>query len=488
MLKRRATIATLWSAADLLLRQGLQLVVTVVLARLLTPEEFGTVALLSLFLGLAALLAEGGFSNALIQAQDASHLDESTVFWINLGLGLVGTLLLLATAPLIAWTFAKPILAPLTALLSVSVLFGALGAIQSTLLAKRLDFKTPLTVNAIAATGSGAVALFLAWRGLGIWALAAQAITASALTTMLLWWFSPWRPLRRFSRDSASRLFRFGSYLFLSGILDVGYTRLYTLLVGSLYSVRDLGLFTRAENTKQLPAALLSRMLARVAFPIFSTARGDRERLRRGLVLSVRLSMLINVPVMLWIAAIPETLLTTLFGSQWLSAAPYLRILAVAGLLWPLHVLNLSVLKAQGYSGLFFRLEVVKKSIGVAITVGSLYWGLVGLAWGQVVFAILAFHVNAHYTGKHLGYGAASQIRDVLPTFFCSGVVAILAWMLNDALSAPAPLRLLIVSVAAGTAFLVIVTVFRLGPAKESWALLRAGLHRADHPSAAPYR
>lgn len=421
MVGSRGLIATAWSAADGLLRQAVQLAVAIVLARLVSPAEFGTVALLALFLAVAGVMADGGLGTALIQRQDLTHTDESTVFWIQASLGGGLALCLWASAPLIASFFDEPILEPLTALTSLNVLLGALGGVHLALLIKSLDFRALLMIGVLATVLSGTVAVILARQGHGVWALAIQSVVLTGCTTAMLWLLSPWRPALTFSRASARGLFSFGGYMLAAHLTDTVFTRAYTLLLGKLHSVRELGYYVRADSTQQLPTSLLSHVVSRVTFPLFSEAAGDPARLRRGVRTAIRALMLLNVPMMLGTAAVADPLVSTLFGERWGPAAPILQVLCIAGVLLPLHVLNLNVLMAQGHARLVFRLELVKKSIGVLLLLAGALFGIMGVAWAYASFSVVAFGVNAHYTGRILDYGAWAQMRDVLPV----GLVAV---------------------------------------------------------------
>jgi len=424
-LKFKSIKAVLWSGLDIFMRQGVQFVVGVTLARLLTPEEFGIIALLYLFTGIANVFIDGGFSSALVKNQAATLVDESTVFWINLAMGLFAALTLWFSAPWIAGFFGYPILVPLTAILAVSLILNALGGVHLVLFSKSLNFKKPMMISATAAVISGSVAIALALKGFGVWALAWQVLISSLVSTLLLWVFSPWRPAFVFSLDSARSLFRFGSYLMFSALLDIAYTRSYSLLIGKFYGVRELAFYNRADNTKQIPVNVLSMTLSRVAFPIFSAAAHDKKKLRRGVRLAVRGLMLVNLPMMFGLMATAETVIHALFGEKWLPAVPALQVLCIAGMFWPLHVINLNVLKAQGHSNLFFRLEVIKKIVGtVFLLCGSLY-GVLGIAWSQAVFGVVGFLINAHYTKKYLDYGAGKQTKDFLAIFMLSMLMAI---------------------------------------------------------------
>ena len=429
-LKQHAVFATVWSGSEIFLRQGLQFIASVALARLLSPEDFGTVALLSMFTGIATVFVDSGFSAALIQRRGVTHVDESTVFWFNLAAGAAVSFLLLLLAPIIAHAFSLPILIPLTAVMAVNVFISALGSIHATLLTKHLNFRDLMKVGAAATLVSGGVATAMAWRGYGVWALAAQTIVSTAMTTGLLWSISSWRPAFVFSMHSVRRFFGFGGYLLGSSLLDMIYARIWTVLIGSFFGVRELGFYSRADNTKQVPIGTLTGILMRVAFPVFSAASHDKEQLRRGVRFALRSMMLINVPMMLGLAAIAEPLILSFYGQQWLGAVPFFQILCLGAALHPLQVINLNVLSAQGHSKLFFRLEIVKLLLGLALLGGGVFFGMIGIAWSQVVMCVLGFGINAYYTKRYLDYGVVAQSRDVFPVIATATAMALaVTWM-----------------------------------------------------------
>lgn len=480
MLKERALKATLWSALDVFLRQGLRFIFTIVLARLIAPDQFGIVALLSLFTGLAGAFVDSGFGPALIQRQHTSRTDESTVFWFNVATGALATLALVAAAPLIATVFAQPVLVPLTRLIALSIFIGSLGSIHFVLLEKQLDFRTQLQVGAIATAVSGSVAVVLAFRGFGVWALAWQQVIVAACTSALLWALHPWRPAAVFSRTSARSLFGFGGYVLATNLIDTAFSRAYTVLVGKFFGVRELGFYNRADSTQQLPGGTLMIVLIRVAFPVFSVANADKGQLHRGVRLSVRGVTLINAPAMLGLAAVAAPLIATVFGARWLPAAPILQVLCLAGVLTPLHRINLTVLVAQGHSHLFFNLEVLKKALGIALLAGGAVLGVMGVAWAMVVFNVAAFFINGWYTGRYLGYGAAAQTRDIAPIIAVSAAMALTVHGVST-IWHPGTAIALATGVAVGVAFMAVaVPLLRLAAFQDALALLHHRKHSAS--------
>lgn len=434
-LKAKSLVAVMWSGLDFGSRQIVQLIIAIFLARILSPKEFGIMALLYLFVGVANVFIDSGFSSALIQKKHTTHQDLTTVFWINLFAGVFVSILFWVVAPLFAQFYGYPILIPLTRVLSISLVFNALGAIQSTLFTKHLDFKTPMIIRLTATLLSGALAIFLAIKGFGVWSLAIQACSFSIITTSLLWLTSSWRPSFSFSTKSMKNLFKFGGYLFSSALLDVCYTRFYSLLIGRIYSVQDLAYFTRADNTQQIPVNILAQTFSRVIFPLFSSVADDKEKLLQGSRIALRAIMLINIPMMLGLAVTSETVILILFGDQWLLAAPILNVLCLAGIFWPLHVINLEILKATGHSNLFFKLEIIKKILGFSLLFASLPFGTIGIAWSLVISGFLSFIINAFYTGKLLNFGPMLQAYEIAPTTYVALFMAVVVHCLGNVFS-----------------------------------------------------
>jgi O-antigen/teichoic acid export membrane protein len=447
--------------------------IIIALARLLTPEEFGTVALLSLFLGIATVLADGGFSTALIQRQDATHVDESSVFWVTLAVGTLLSATIFLLAPVLATFYDSAVLEPLTRLMSLGVLLSALGAVPHALVMKRLGFRTLLVVGLVGTGSSGVVALLLAWQDHGVWALAGQYVTLAVVTTAMLWILSGWRPGLVFSADSARTLFGFGGYMLASGLLDASFNRLYTVLIGRWYGVRELGFYVRAETTQQVPATVLSSIASRVALPVFSEAAADPARLRRGARLSLRGLMLINAPMMLGLAAVADPLVEAVFGSVWLPAVPLLQVLCLAGLLWPLHVINLTLLAAQGHARLVFRLEVVKQTIGLALVLIGALSGPLGIAWAMVAGGLVAVAVNAFYTKHFVRYGLVAQLADVGPTLAVSAVMAAVVAVAARSWDPTPIVELLALSGLGAVVFVGLAFAVRLATLHDMVALLR---------------
>lgn len=436
--------AVRWSALDVGGRHGVSLLVALVLARLVDPDDFGLIAMLQLFVGLANIVVEGGLGTALIQRQSANADDETTVFYFNLAAAAAVAAGLAWLAPLLASFYEQPLLEPVLWALAFNAIVSAAGAIHVTTLTKALEFKLLARVGVVSSGISGALAIALALKGFGVWSLVCQSVSASAVSAALLWLWNDWRPAGRFRTSSLKRLFRFGRYLLFAGALDVTYSRAYTVLIGRLFSASDLAYFWRAMSSRQMISDGFESVMGRVTFPVLSMLDGDRVRLARTTRKLVMATMFVNAPVMLGLAAVAEPAVVVLFGERWLPSAAILQVVCLAGTLWPLHTANLNVLAAQGRSDLFLRVEVLKKGIGLVVLIAASSHSLMALAWAQVGIGVLAFFINAYYSKSLLAYGPFRQLADVSPYLLSASAMAVAVWLTRKSVTVPPAVELLL--------------------------------------------
>jgi O-antigen/teichoic acid export membrane protein len=398
------------------------------------------------------VLAESGLGEALIQRRDPTREDESTVFWFNLAAATVLALALGAAAPWIAQFYGEPRLTALTWAMALNLWLSAWLTVPLALLSKRLDFRLQAKASAAATLAGGAAAVVLALQGAGAWALAAQAIMGTAANALALWWLGSWRPAFVFRRESFRSLFGFGGFLLLSSLLDTFASRLYPIVIGKLHSAYDLGLYTRAISTRDVPQDILAAVFSRVALPAFSSQAHDPAMLRAGLRAGLRAATAINFPAMFGLAVTAPLLVPVVFGPHWEGAVAPLQVLCLAGAMWPAHVANLNALMALGHSHLFFRLELVKKGLFVALVLLASRAGIVAIAWAVAGSSAAAFFINGHYSRKLLHYSSLEQLGDMAPAaalaLVMSGVVALAGLPLS---ALPDALRL-IAEVAGGVA------------------------------------
>jgi len=441
-LRERSLKAVVWSSADTFGRQGIQFVTSIVLARLLTPTEFGLVGMIMVFLAIAISFVDSGFSSALIQRKEVTEADKTSVFLFNISAGLAMAVTMFWAAPWIARFYKEPILIGLTRMLALNLFLTACGAVQFALLSRQLDFKTQWKVGMAATAISGAVAVALAWRGYGVWSLVIQANLSALISTVTVWWLVPWRPTAKASLHSLRSMFGFGSRILTAGLLNTVFDRVQLLLIGKVFGPADLGYYTRAYSTQQWPAGLFQSVVSKVTFPMFSTIAGDRERLKAAMRKCMVTIGAVVMPMMVGLALMAKPAVLVVFGAKWLPCVPYLRILALAGALWPLHVANLDVLMAAGRSDLFLRAEIAKKvliAVGLAVTVPI---SVMAMVWGMLVVSVLCYAVNVAYAQRAIDYNIFAQIKDLLKPLLSTTAMALIVGTLALAPRLAAPVLL----------------------------------------------
>ena len=427
-LKKKAIRGVSWSFVDNIASQGITFLVGIILARLLTPAEFGILGMITIFIAISNSIIDSGFSNALIRKNDAKRIDYNTVFIFNLVLSLVLYGVLYVASPAISRFFHEPQLVAITRVMGLLLLINALGIIQRTLLVKRVDFKTQTKVSVIASLGSAVVGVGMAWAGFGVWSLVGQQLSRQFLNTLFLWVFNRWRPLLEFSIQSFKELFSFGSKLLASGLIDTLFKNIYYIIIGRFYSAAQLGQYTRAEQFNMIFSSNLTSVIQRVSYPVLSSIQNEAERLREAYRRVIKSTMLVAFACMLGLAACAKPVILILIGEKWLVAAEYLQIICFSGMLYPLHAINLNILQVKGRSDLFLKLEIIKKGLAVLpITLGIIY-GIKVMLLAKVFNSFLAYYLNARYSKSMVNYSVKEQIADILPTFLVSLGVAGVMW------------------------------------------------------------
>ncbi len=469
-LKSKTLHGLFWSFFELTGQQGIQFVVMIILARLLLPEQFGLIAMLAIFMAIGQMFIESGFGQALIQKKDTTHIDECSVFYLNILVGFLAASLLCIIAPWIAGFYNQPLLTPLTRALSLNLVISSFGLVQITLLTRRVDFKTQMKVSMIATILSGTIGVTMALKGFGVWSLVAQSLSSNLVRTILLWFFNTWRPSLVFSPGALREMFGFSSRLLAIGFLDTIFQNIYLIVIGKFFSASDLGFYAYAKRLQHLPLQNMSSIIGRVTFPIFSSIQDDKARLKRGMRKQLATISLINFPMMIGLAVVAKPLVMGLLGEKWAPSIPYLQLLCVVGLLYPLHAINLNMLKAQGRSDLFLRLAVISHTLQIVALVITLPWGIEGILWGCIVLSFTGYGINTWYTARMIHYSLREQIQDILPYLLVAGAMGSIVCALQY-LTIPW-IELLLLQVAVGLAvYLLLCILFRPSAFVEGWAL-----------------
>lgn len=398
---------------DIFAGRFVQFVIGIVLARLLSPAEFGLLAALNVFIMLGQAITDSGFSVALVQRKEIEPQDASSVFFVNLMISGFVAALFAYSGRWIALFFRQPQLEQLAYAMSAVFVISAFGAVQAALIRRHLDFKVQTKVSVIAGICSGGFGIASAYYGLGVWSLVIQQISNAFFRSILLWFFNDWRPqwVIRWTRLKA--LYAYGFWVMLSGLSDQFFSNLYDIIIGRFADPATLGFYNRARRLQEMPSSTITSVVGRVSLPLFSTIQDQTERLKRGLRKSISMLMFINCPAMFGLAAVARPLVTVLLTEKWLPCVPYLQVLCLIGVQLPLHALNLHVVLAKGRSDLFFRLEVIKKIL-VVVNIGLTYrWGVMAMIVGQLVTSSISYLLNSYYSGKFLSYSAIEQIKDI---------------------------------------------------------------------------
>lgn len=455
-LKHKTFKGTLWSVLERFSVQGIAFVVMIIMARMLTPDDYGLVGMLTVFIAVSQSLVDSGFSQALIRKQDRSELDNSTVFYFNIAVGLILYMILFLSAPLIARFYKEPILVPLTRLISLSVFINSFVVVQRALLTIKIDFKTQAKASFTAAVVSGIVGISMAYVGYGVWAIVWYQLSNLAVNVGLLWMFSKWRPKRLYSWNSFRELFGFGSKLALSSVINVIYKNAYILVIGKVFRAADLGFYSRAHQFAEFPSSNVTSIIQRVTFPVLCTIQNDDDRLRYVYRRFLRLSAFVIFPLMIGMAAVAHPFIILVLKEKWEFAANLLQIICIGMMWYPIHAINLNLLQVKGRSDLFLRLEIIKKIIGVVIICITIPFGLIAMCWGSVLNSIIALIINTYYTGKLIRVGFFKQIIDLLPTLFYSLTMGALVWTTVQIL--PNNVLRLSVGIAVGIVYFLLIT------------------------------
>lgn len=422
-LKKQALSGVFWSSLQLFGTQGIGLIVSVILARLLLPAEFGLIAMLGIFMGLAATLINSGLTSSLIRTEVVDEEDYATVFYFNLIVSclLYGVFILIA--PLIASFYNQPILTAVVRVYSCTFIINAFSAIQITRLNKAMDFKTQLKVSIPSLIIGCSVGIALAYLGYGVWSLVWSSIIQSVTSTIQLWFYAKWKPLWVFNKSKFRHHFHYGVKLMFSGILDIIFTNAYTIIIGKLYAPAQVGYYNRAESLQMFPVSAINSIVGKVTFPLFATIQNDDVRLKMVYKKIMQMVLFLVTPTLILMAVLAEPLFRFLLTEKWLPAVPYFQILCFNGILYPIHSYNLQILIVKGRSDLFLKLEIIKKILIIVLIICSIPFGIYGLLYGSVVGSVLCFFINTHYSGKFLNYTAWQQTKDILPIITVSILV-----------------------------------------------------------------
>lgn len=420
-----------WSFVDSFAGQGIQFLVGIVLARVLSPIDFGLIGMLTVFIAVSQSFVDSGFASALIRKKNCTIADYSTVFYFNLAVSIFVFGILYLAAPTIAAFFEEPQLKDLLRVLGLGLILNAAGLIQRTIFTKEVNFKVQTQVSLIASVVSGAIAITMAYQGYGVWSLVALTLLRFGVNSLVIWVKSSWRPSWIFSAKSFKELFGFGSKVLLSGLINTAYQNVYYVIIGKYFSAAELGFYTKAAEFNKLPSQNMNSVISRVSYPLLSNLQDNPILLKNGYVKLIRTTMFLSFLLMLCMSAIARDLLLVLIGEAWLPAVPYLQLLCFVGMLYPLHSLNLNMLQVQGRSDLFLKLEIIKKLMAVPVIALGVWKGIEVMIIGMFFNSCISFYLNAYWSGSKMNYSWKEQIIDIYPSLLFATAIALPTYLLS---------------------------------------------------------
>jgi O-antigen/teichoic acid export membrane protein len=430
-LKQKTVSGLSWSFIDQIGNLGITFIVGIVLARILSPREFGLIGMITVFIAISESFINSGFSNALIRKQNCTNTDYSTVFYFNLVIGFLFFGILYASAPAIATFFNEQQLISILRVMDLILIIDSFTIIQRTILTKRIDFKLQARISIISSLGSGIIAIMMAYQGYGVWSLVFQRLSRQVLNSIFLWIWNNWRPQLIFSWESFKELFGFGSKLLVSGLIDTIYQNVYYLIIGKFFSAEALGYYTKADDFKKIPSQGLNGVVGRVSYPVLSSIQDDKPRLKINYQRLIRSTMLITFVLMLGMAAVAEPMIITLIGEKWRQTILYLQLLCFSGMMYPLQALNLNMLQVAGRSDLFLKLEIIKKILAVPVIIIGIYYGIEAMIIGMIIISFIAYYLNSFWSGKFVGYSTKEQISDLTPSFLLAASMSVAVYLLG---------------------------------------------------------
>ena len=430
-LKEKTLSGVKWNAIGRFSTQGIGFVFGLILARLLSPADYGVTGMVGIFFAIAGTFIDSGFGSALIRKKDCTDVDYSTAFYFNAVVGIICCIALSLAAPFIADFFNTPILADIVVVMSINLFISSLSIVQGARLTAAIDFKTQAKISLITTVFSGVVGITMAYTGFGVWSLVWQGVFANILRTVLLVSFTKWYPKWQFSKDSFKYLFNFGSKILTASLLHTIYSNLSTLIIGKFYTAKDLGYYSRGESMASLPSTNITGILGSVTYPILSKIQDDDKRLINVYRKYIAITSMVIFFGMFLLAALAKPLILALLTEKWLSSVIFLQVFCFALMFDHICQLNLNILYVKGRSDLVLRLEVIKKTISISMLVAAIPFGVLAICLSRAIYTQIAVMINTYYTGKLFGLGYFVQVRDFIKYLIFSAMAVAHAFIIT---------------------------------------------------------
>lgn len=426
MQSKKVLTNLVWRFAERSGTQIIQFVVQIILARLLTPEDYGIIGLITVFIAIASTFADSGLGLALIQKKNADEKDFSTVFFFSIVFSIILYIILFACAPFIADFYENIALTDVIRVLGVTIIIGGMNSVQQAYVQRTMQFKR-LFYSTIGGTiASAVIGIIMAYMGFGVWALVFQQISNQLFNTFILWFTLKWRPKLIFSIKRVGTLFSYGWKLLCSGIIDTVYNNIYSLIIGKFYSTSDLGYYNKGKNFPLLLARNTNSTIDGVMFPVLADAQDEKSRVKSMIRRSIVTSTFIMFPAMAGLAAISKSLILILLTEKWLPSVVFLQFSCFVYAFWCVHTANLQAIKAMGRSDIYLKLEIIKKIWGIAVLIVTVPMGLIPMMVGSCISTVVSLFINAYPNKKLINYSYIEQVKDMLPSFLLAIVMFVI--------------------------------------------------------------
>jgi len=409
--------------------QIVNFIVSVVLARVLMPEEFGLVGMIMVFITLSRALIDGGFVSSLIRAKEVDDEDYSTVFFINLGSSLVMYALIFFCSPLVSSFYGEPVLTNIMRAFGLVVVINAFSIVQSAKLNRALDFKTQFKLLVPSLIISAGTSIWMAYNGYGVWSLIYKELIFALIATVQLWYYGKWKPSLVFNTSKLKYHFNFGYKLALTQIINTLFDNLYRVVIGLYYSATQLGFFTRARTFEQLPSGFFVTAFNRVAYPMLARVSHDQAKLKEMYGRLMKMAVFLITPILIYLGVVAEPLFRWMLTAKWLPAVPYFQLLLISGLFYPVHRYNINICNIKGRTDMVLRLSLFQNGLLLAGAFSAIWFGIYGLLYSLVVVNVIVTIINAYFSGKLIEYGLAEQARDLYPAFLIGIIAGGIAYM-----------------------------------------------------------
>ncbi|WP_395655391.1 lipopolysaccharide biosynthesis protein [Flavobacterium sp.] len=435
-LKKQTVDGVIWSAIERFVSLGVQFIIMIIIARVLSPSDYGLIGMLFVFIALGGVILDAGFGQALIRKTDVTQIEFTSVFYFNIMMSILIYLLLFMAAPYIAKFYNTPELERIAKFVFLIFPIKALGIIQNTIIVKAVAFKLMTKISLSAALLSGIIGILMAYDGYGVWALVYQSLLFALFNTLFLWIFNGWRPLLKFDMNPIKQMFSFSFNLLTTNVIIVLFNNIYTLLIGQYYPLVEVGFYNQAKRLQEIPSQSLTAIVQRVSYPVLSKLNGQNENLKRGYKKIINQTIFLNFPMMLGFLAVSNNLIYVLLSEKWLPCVPYFQLLCLYGAIFPLHSININILKVIGKSKKILQLEIISRIIIVVAILLTLKRGIIPLLTGQVITAVIFILINMYFCGKEINFKVKEQVLDVVPYFlvatFSAGIMATIGFFLSE--------------------------------------------------------